>query len=147
MPVEEQDVGFADFGSPASGSQRRYPAPVREAPSDAESAAEATPRRRFRNLEHETGLEPATPTLAGESEPPNLPTEKNAGCCAFEVPKPRSPVRMREGPTAKTPRNRGNFSCCFEVRAGSLRSGRLGGGESGIRTLSTVWRMGSESEP
>ena len=29
-----------------------------------EDAAEATPRRRNGNLEHETGLEPATPTLA-----------------------------------------------------------------------------------
>ncbi len=83
----------------------------------------------------------------GESEPPNLPTEKNAGCCSFEAPNPRSPVRMREGPTAKTPRNRGNFSCCSEVRAGSLCSGRLGGGESRIRTLSTPRRIWSESEP
>ena len=47
-----------------------------------------------------------------ESEPLTLATEKNAGCCAFEAPNPPSPVRMRESPSAKTPRNRGNFSGC-----------------------------------
>ena len=50
--------------------------------------------------------------MESESEPPNLATEKNAGYCAFEAPNPQSPVRMRESPTAKTPRNRGNFSGC-----------------------------------
>ncbi len=48
--------------------------------------------------------------IKSETEPPNLPTEKNAGCCAFDAPIPPSPVRVRESPTAKTPRNRGNFS-------------------------------------
>ena len=47
--------------------------------------------------------------IGSETEPPNLPTEKNAGCCAFGAPIPPSPVRVRESPTAKTPRNRGNF--------------------------------------
>ncbi len=48
--------------------------------------------------------------IESESEPPNLPTEKNAGCFALEAPNPQSPVRIRLSPTAKTPRNRGNFS-------------------------------------
>jgi hypothetical protein len=44
------------------------------------------------------------------AEPPNLATEKNAGHGVFRAPNPQSPVRMRLGSTAKTPRNRGNFS-------------------------------------
>ena len=39
--------------------------------------------------------------------------------------------------SAKTPRNRGDFSGCARVRAGSLCSSRLVGGESGIRTHGT----------
>ncbi len=80
-----------------------------------------------------------------ESEPPNLPTEKNAGCCAFEAPNPPSPVRMRESPTAKTPRIRGNFRLRLALSSRSLRIRGLNGGESGIRTLSR--RIGSETEP
>jgi len=70
-----------------------------------------------------------------ESEPPNLPTEKNVGCCAFEAPNPPSPVRMRESPTGRTPRNRANFPECSRVQTRSLRVGRLGGGgDSLMRT-------------
>ena len=39
--------------------------------------------------------------------------------------------------SAKVPRNRGDFSGCARVRAGSLCSSRLVGGESGIRTHGT----------
>jgi hypothetical protein len=35
--------------------------------------------------------------IGSESEPPNLPTEKNAGFCAFDAPNPPSPVRIHEG--------------------------------------------------
>ncbi len=63
-----------------------------------------------------------------ESEPPNLPTEKNAGCCAFDAPIPPSPVRVRESPTAKTPRNRANFSICSWMKTRSLCNDRLNGG-------------------
>ncbi len=51
---------------------------------------------------------------------------------------------MRLGSTPKTPRNRGDFSAWAAVRAGSLRNSRLNGGASGIRTLSTLWRIWSE---
>ena len=62
--MEDEDLGFADFGAPAEGSGRLYKAPGAASDPETESAAEGTPRRRFGNLEHETGLEPATPTLA-----------------------------------------------------------------------------------
>jgi hypothetical protein len=75
--------------------------------------------------------------IEGESEPPNLATEKSAGYCAFDAPIPPSPVRVRESPTAKTPRNRVNFSICIEMDAESLCNPRLNGGESGIRTHGT----------
>ena len=58
--------------------------------------------------------------ISSESEPPNLATEKNAGCCALEAANLPSPVRMRDSPTAKTPRNRANFSDCSRVCAPSL---------------------------
>ncbi len=72
----------------------------------------------------------------GEAEPPNLATETNAGCGVFQARNPKSPVRIREGLAAKTPRNRGDFSGCARVRAGNLRNGRLSGGASRIRTRS-----------
>ena len=43
----------------------------------------------------------------------------------------------RRSRSAKTPRNRGDFSGCGRVRAGSLCNSRLVGGESGIRTHGT----------
>jgi len=60
MREEEADLSFAEFGSPG----RPYAAPPAAVPSDNENAPAATPRGRSRNLEHETGLEPATSTLA-----------------------------------------------------------------------------------
>ncbi len=73
----------------------------------------------------------------GETEPPNLATEINTGRGVFQARNSQSPVRIRQGSTAKTPRNRGDFSGCAGVRAGSLCGSRLGGGESGIRTHGT----------
>ena len=75
--------------------------------------------------------------IKSESEPPNLPTEINAGCGVFLAQNPRSLVRMQRGASAKTPRNRGDFSDCARVRARSLCNARLVGGESGIRTHGT----------
>jgi hypothetical protein len=63
-PVEDEDLGFADFGSAAGGAERLYPAPTGPTDPGHTNAVEVKPRRRLRILEHETGLEPATPTLA-----------------------------------------------------------------------------------
>ncbi len=57
---EETDLGFLDFGG-----TRRHPRGTRfRAATVTRKPLRATPRRGSRNLEHETGLEPATPTLA-----------------------------------------------------------------------------------
>jgi hypothetical protein len=49
-----------------------------------------------------TLLRPFTPwRIWSESEPPNLPTEKNTGCCVIRARNPQSPVRVREGHTPK----------------------------------------------
>ncbi len=76
-----------------------------------------------------------------------MAADKNTVCGHFQARNPQSPVRIREGSTPKTPRNRGNFSGCSWMRARSLCNSRLGGGASRIRTLSTLWRIWSESEP
>ncbi len=55
----------------------------------------------------------------------------------FWARNPQSPVRIRQRLAAKTPRNRGEFSGSAGVRAGSLCTRRLNGGESGIRTHGT----------
>jgi len=60
MREEEGDLSFADFG----GAQRRYTALGGDGDDCNENAPDRTGRGRSRNLEHETGLEPATPTLA-----------------------------------------------------------------------------------
>jgi hypothetical protein len=39
--------------------------------------------------------------MESESEPPNLATEKNADCGAFEAPNPQSPVRISQDPHPK----------------------------------------------
>jgi hypothetical protein len=58
--VEEQDLAFADFGDPG----RPDTAPLPDAaPEDADPPG-ATGRGRYGILEHETGFEPATLTLA-----------------------------------------------------------------------------------
>ncbi len=85
--------------------------------------------------------------IKSESEPPDSATEKNTGCSVYQAPNTASPVRMRERPTAKTPRNRANFSDCSRLCARSLCDSRLGGGASRIRTLSTPRRIENESEP
>ena len=57
------DLGFAEFhtiGSP----KRLYTAPVSDSDPSNENAPDLSSRRRSVFLEHETGLEPATPTLA-----------------------------------------------------------------------------------
>ena len=61
--AEEPDLSFADLGS-ADGPARPHAAArsTRGAPN--ENAPDLAGRGRFGNLEHETGLEPATPTLA-----------------------------------------------------------------------------------
>lgn len=63
---EEGDLSFSHFVSPgATGSL--YTSPKSgglETGSENENAPGLSDRGRFANLEHETGLEPATPTLA-----------------------------------------------------------------------------------
>ena len=60
MREEEADLSFAEFGSP----KRPYTAPPDLEKPDSENAPGLSSRGRSRNLEHETGLEPATSTLA-----------------------------------------------------------------------------------
>jgi hypothetical protein len=60
MREEEGDLSFADFG----GARRRYTAQADDDDDRNENAPDLTNRGRFDFLEHETGLEPATPTLA-----------------------------------------------------------------------------------
>ena len=60
---EEADLSFADFEQPGVTS-RLYTSPDRETHSEQRNAPDVNHRGRFENLEHETGLEPATPTLA-----------------------------------------------------------------------------------
>jgi len=63
MREEESDLSFLDFG--ASGDTKRHPRGTkRRAAAGTRKPLRATPRRGSLNLEHETGLEPATPTLA-----------------------------------------------------------------------------------
>jgi len=63
MREEEADLSFADFADLES-SGRLYPSPNQSNDLDDENAPDLTGRGRFGMLEHETGLEPATPTLA-----------------------------------------------------------------------------------
>ena len=71
---------------------------------------------------------------------PNRPTcqQRRTRAAASSGPGPRS-LRFgcAQASTTKTPRNRGDFSGWAGVRAGSLCSIRLNGGESGIRTHGT----------
>ena len=60
---EEADLSFADFAL-RDGSKRLYPAPTGDDSAPNENAPGANRRVRYENLEHETGLESATPTLA-----------------------------------------------------------------------------------
>ena len=84
--------------------------PNREPPTT-EPPRDVVSQPGFRDIEDSFDLRP--PRMGqtkSESEPPNLATERSAGHCVIRAPNPRSPVRMRLGSTAKTPRNRGNFS-------------------------------------
>jgi hypothetical protein len=66
----------------------------------------------------------------GESE-----AKTNTGRGVFHSQTRQSPVGIRKGLTAKSPRNRGDFSGSAGVRAGSLCTRRLnGGGRSRSRT-------------
>ena len=65
---EEMDLSFADF-EVSDGSERLYPAPTSATDSKYKSAPDLSSRGRLRYLEHETGLEPATPTLARRCGP------------------------------------------------------------------------------
>lgn len=73
--------------------------------------------------------------IESKSEPPDLPTETNTSCRIFTARNAWSLVRIRKGPTAKTLRNRGDFSGRADESAGSLCCSRLnGGGASLVRT-------------
>jgi len=67
MREEEGDLSFADFAAsetPKDGDRLLYASPVGSLDSETENAPDLTGRGRFGKMEHETGLEPATPTLA-----------------------------------------------------------------------------------
>ena len=85
-----------------------------------------------------SGIRALSGRIGSETEPPNLATETNTGRGAFRARNPQSPVRIRVSSTAKTPRNRGDFSGCAGVRAGSLRSRRLDGGACS-RSRTRLW--------
>ncbi len=63
---EEEDLSFLDYESKAaSGGTNRHPGGTSSrSVAGARKSRAVTPRRLSRNLEHETGLEPATTTLA-----------------------------------------------------------------------------------
>ena len=61
-------MSFADF-STRSAPKRPYTAPLLSDDPDNENAPDLTGRGHSVYLEHETGLEPATPTLATCSDP------------------------------------------------------------------------------
>ncbi len=63
LPVEEQDLAFADFSGAKSGAKRLYPAPTEGGNLSNEIAPGASDRGRYGILERETGLEPATLSL------------------------------------------------------------------------------------
>ena len=63
---EETDLSFLDFG----GTKRHPRGTQRKAVASTRKPLRATPRRGSRILEHETGLEAATPTLATCVESP-----------------------------------------------------------------------------
>jgi hypothetical protein len=63
MPVEESDLAFADFGGADSGAKRLYPVPGSEDDAPKDNTPGLTNRGHSRNLERETGIEPATLSL------------------------------------------------------------------------------------
>jgi len=65
MREEQTDLSFLDFGG-----TRRHPRGTKlRAAGHKRKPLRATPRRGSRMLEHETGLEPTTPTLARRCVP------------------------------------------------------------------------------
>ena len=60
LPVEEQDLAFADFGGRPKGSGRLYTAPSSEPHTEDTNALDATARGRSGIQERETGVEPVT---------------------------------------------------------------------------------------
>ena len=75
MREEEADLSFAEFGPQAAGAIersdrvsdvaiRRYPSLDSDGDSGDENAPGLSDRGRWKNLERETGFEPATLTLA-----------------------------------------------------------------------------------
>ena len=60
LSEEEQDLSFLDFGD----TKRHPDGTSRVRDEEPRTRGRATPRRSGRTLEHETGLEPATTTLA-----------------------------------------------------------------------------------
>lgn len=63
LPDREEDLSFADFVGVSDAPGRPQTAPHSDAAPEAESAPDATARERSRNLERETGVEPATLSL------------------------------------------------------------------------------------
>ena len=63
LPDREEDLAFADFVSVSDAPGRPQTAPQSDAAPEDESALDASARERSRNLERETGVEPATLSL------------------------------------------------------------------------------------
>ena len=63
LPDREEALSFADFVGVSGAPQRLQAAPQPDATPEAESAPGITTRERSRNLERETGFEPATLSL------------------------------------------------------------------------------------
>ena len=63
LPDREEDLSFADFVGVSDAPGGPQTARQSDTTSERESASDATARRRSRNLERETGFEPATLSL------------------------------------------------------------------------------------
>jgi len=97
MPVDEQDLAFADFGGAENGTKRLYAAPGMGTDSPNDNAPGLTDRGRCGILERETGLEPATLSLGsqcgrtGATQPPPVRAQALG-------PKPHAPRRPAATP-------------------------------------------------
>jgi hypothetical protein len=69
LPVSEDDLAFADFGTPESVTKRRYASPGLKTDATNENAPGITDRGRYEIRERETGIEPATLSLGNSSKP------------------------------------------------------------------------------
>jgi hypothetical protein len=72
------------------------------------SSEDAVTKRGDSNFQ--SGLAEPRDPAERQSEPSKFATEMNARRDADRDPSPRSPVRIHQGRSAKTPRNRVNFS-------------------------------------